>query len=133
MSSSCAYLPKTRPDRKSLKFSAVTVRGVFTLILTILGTIKSSFKARRELALENLALRHQVGVLTRTDRHPRLGACDRGLWVVLCRHWSAWRGALAIVQPATVLRWHREGFRRFWTRAVFGATAALPSIARSSA
>jgi putative transposase len=91
---------------------------VFTLMWTILGTIKSSFKARRNLALENLALRHQVGVLTRTAGHrrPSLGTWDRGLWVVLCRHWNAWRGALAVVQPATVLRWHREGFRRLWTR-----------------
>jgi hypothetical protein len=91
---------------------------VYALVWTILGTIKSSFKARRELALENLTLRHQVGVLTRTagDRRPRLSSWDRGLWVVLCRHWKAWRGALAIVQPAAVLRWHREGFRRFWTR-----------------
>ena len=105
-------------------------RGVFTLIRTILGTITSSFKTRRELALENLALRHQVGVLTRTggDRRPRLGSWDRGLWVFLCRHWKAWRGSLAIVQPATVIRWHREGFKRFWTRKSRGRGRGRPAL-----
>jgi len=91
---------------------------VFARIWSLLGTIKSTFNTRRELALENLALRHQVGVLTRTagDRRPRLGWWDRVLWVFLCHHWKAWRGALAIVQPTTVIRWHRETFRHFWTR-----------------
>jgi transposase InsO family protein len=68
--------------------------------------------------MENLALRHQIGVLTRAlgDRRPRFRSWDRALWVVLARRWEAWRHALAIVQPATVVRWHREGFKRFWTR-----------------
>jgi hypothetical protein len=68
--------------------------------------------------MENLALRHQIGVLSRAlgDRRPRFGSRDRALWVVLARRWKAWRYALAIVQPATVVRWHREGFRRFWSR-----------------
>jgi len=57
--------------------------------------------------MEKLALRHQIGVLTRAlgDRHPRFGGWDRALWVVLARRWQAWRHALAIIQPATVVRW----------------------------
>jgi hypothetical protein len=39
---------------------------------------------------------------------------DRLFWIWLCRHWSRWRTALVVVQPETVLRWHREGFRRHW-------------------
>src|SRR6266496_840851 len=80
--------------------------------------MRSLFKGRRELALENLALRQQIGVLNRTrgERRLRLRGWDRGLWVVLSQGWMGWRQALAIVQPATVIRWHRKGFRRFWTR-----------------
>ena len=85
------------------------------LIRTVFGTARSSFRTKRELALENLALRHQIGVLARAlgDRRPRFGRWDRALWVVLSRRWYAWRYALAIVEPGTVVRWHREGFKRF--------------------
>ena len=38
--------------------------------------------------------------------------------MVLAGRWEAWRYALAIVRPATVVRWHREGFKRFWTRRI---------------
>ena len=67
---------------------------------------------KRELALENLALRHQIGVLTRAlgGRRPLVQELGRALWVVLARRWEAWRYALAIVRPATVVWWHREGF-----------------------
>lgn len=95
-----------------------TVRGVWSLIRIIIGTARASFRTTRELALENLALRHQIGVLRRTlgDRRPRFCSWDRALWVVLARRWPTWRHALAIVQPGTVIRWHREGFKRFWNR-----------------
>ena len=68
--------------------------------------------------MENLALRHQIGILTRAlgNRRARFSNWDRALWVVLARRWEAWRYALAIIRPATVVRWHREGFRRFWNR-----------------
>ena len=77
-----------------------TVRGVLSLIRIILGSAKASLKTRRELALENLALRHQIGVLTRAlgDRRPRFGRWDRALWVVLASRWQASKHALAIVR-----------------------------------
>jgi putative transposase len=88
------------------------------LVWTVFGAMRSLFRTRRELALENLALRQQVAVLIRTcgDRRLRLGAWDRAFWTILSQRWARWREALAIVEPATVIRWHREGFRRFWTR-----------------
>ncbi len=49
-------------------------------------------------------------------RRLRLGVWDRGFWVVVSQGWAGRKEALAIVQPATVIRWHRDGFRRFWTR-----------------
>jgi putative transposase len=66
------------------------------------------------IALENLALRHQLAVLQRSVRRPRLARGDRILWVWLSRLWTGWRSSLVIVQPATVLAWHRQGFRLYW-------------------
>jgi putative transposase len=91
---------------------------VQTLLWSVLGALRSSFRTRHELALENLALRQQVGVLRRNlgNQRLRLGRWDRAFWVVLARAWPSWREALTIVEPATVVRWHRQGFRRFWSR-----------------
>jgi putative transposase len=66
------------------------------------------------IALENMALRHQLAVLQRSVRRPRLSRWDRVLWVWLSRVWAGWRSSLAIVQPATVLAWHRQGFQLYW-------------------
>jgi putative transposase len=109
-----------------------SVRGVWSLIRVIVWAARSFFRTKRELALENLALRHQIGVLTRAlgDRRPRFGNWDRALWVVLARRWEAWRYALAIVQPATVARWHREGFKRFWSRRSRAGRGGRPALNR---
>jgi putative transposase len=83
---------------------------------TLLATLSSIFRSRAALQPENLALRHQIGVLQRsTRRPPRLTPVDRLVWVWLSRVWSGWRSTLAIVQPETVIAWHRVGFRLFWT------------------
>ena len=88
------------------------------MIFIIFGAGRSLFRTTGYLALENLALRHQIAVLRRAlgDRPARFGDWDRALWMVLARYWAGWQYALAIVQPATVIRWHREGFKRFWNR-----------------
>ena len=99
----------------------------------IFRACRSSFGTQRELALENLALRHQIGVLARAlgDRRPRFGSWDRALWVVLSRRWGAWRYALAVVQPATVIRWHRDGVKRFWNRrSRVGRRVGRPGLGR---
>jgi hypothetical protein len=57
------------------------------------------------IALENLALRHQLLVLQRSVVRPRLSRCDRVFWVWLSRGWASWRSSLVIGQPATVLAW----------------------------
>ena len=66
------------------------------------------------IALENLALRHQLLVLQRSVVRPRLPRWDRVFWVWFSRVWASWRSSLVIVQPATVLTWHRQGFRLYW-------------------
>jgi putative transposase len=64
--------------------------------------------------LENLALRHQLQVLHRGGRRPRLNNRDRAFWVILSQIWSEWRRPLLMVRPDTVIRWHRAGFRLYW-------------------
>lgn len=61
---------------------------------------------------------------------PFLRPADRLLWIWLCRHWSRWRASLVLIQPTTVLRWHREGYRRHWRRRS-GESIGRPRIPRS--
>jgi putative transposase len=78
------------------------------------GTLRSAVRTRRELALENLALRQQLAVWKSRERRPRLTEMDRIFWVLLSRLWTGWRQSLQLVRPATVVGWHRQGFRRYW-------------------
>ncbi len=76
--------------------------------------LKALFCLRLRLVAENLALRQQLVVLQRTGKRPRLRKSDRIFWVWLSRLWRGWQSALLIVQPETVIRWHRQGFRLYW-------------------
>lgn len=76
----------------------------------------SAMRTRRSLALENLALRQQLAVLSQSSKRPPISDADRAFWAVLSKFWSDWRHALVLVKPETVIRWHREAFRRRWTR-----------------
>ena len=94
-------------------------------------TLFSIFRSRAALQLENLALRHQIGVLQRSVRkRPKLTPLDRLLWVWLFAVWSDWRSALAIVQPETIIAWHRKSFRLFWTWKVRLGKTGRPTVAR---
>ena len=74
----------------------------------------SALKSQRDLAFENVALRHQLMVLQRQSGRPRLKDRDRLVWMCLRRLWHGWHRALVVVQPATVVKWHRKGFRAYW-------------------
>ena len=104
---------------------------MITLLLHLLRLLPFLLGGHRQLALENLALRHQIGVLQRpTTKRPKLTAWDRMLWVVLSRVWRDWRSALTMVQPETVVAWHRAGFRLFWTWKVRRGQPGRPLISR---
>ena len=78
-------------------------------------TVGSRFKSRERLEAENLALWHQVTVLRRSaPERLRLRGSDRFLFVWLYRLWPSVLGSIVIVQPETVVRWHRDGFKAFW-------------------
>ena len=80
------------------------------------GAVADIVRTRRELVLENALLRQQVIILRRKCPHPRLGRLDRLRFLLYAVVLPGWRRALAIVQPETLQRWHRDGFRTFWRR-----------------
>jgi len=98
-------------------------------LTTLFATLSSIFHLRAALQLENLALGHQIGVVQRAARR-KLTPLDRLLWVWFFRIWSDWRSALAIIEPETVVAWHRKGFRLFWTWKVRHGQPGRPIISR---
>ena len=83
-------------------------------IVRTIAAIRYAWSTRRDLLSEALALRRQLAVLARSNR--RFRSADRLLWLILRRVWPRWRDALMLVQPATVDRWYRDGFFRWWPR-----------------
>ena len=87
-----------------------------SVFVAFLLTLQSLARSRAALHLEVLALRHQLQVLERSrPQRLTLTRADRLLWVWVSRLWKDWRRGLVIVKPDTVIRWHRNGFRLFWT------------------
>src|ERR1700738_3515144 len=84
-------------------------------ISELVSWLAGRLRSRAELELEVIALRHQLAVLRRQrpGRH-RLSALDRLLWTWLYRVWPRCLNILVLVKPATVIQWHRQGFRRYW-------------------
>jgi hypothetical protein len=88
---------------------------MFAIILLLATFIADLFKSRRRLEVENLFLRHQLNVaLQRAPQRLRLRASDRALMVWMTRMRPSLLGLTRVVQPATILRWHRCGFRAYW-------------------
>jgi transposase InsO family protein len=85
-------------------------------LLRLLSILSARFfRTRRELLLENLALRQQLAVLKQKHPQPRIAAHDKLFWVILRRLWRGWKRVLVLVQPETVVRWHRARFKLSWT------------------
>jgi len=84
------------------------------IIEAVVGALFAALRPRAILFAENLVLRQQLAILRRATPRPRLRPIDRAFWVIVSRMWSRWAECLAIVQPATVIGWHRRGFARWW-------------------
>jgi putative transposase len=94
-----------------------TVIGMITLLSALGSLLSFRVRSRASLELELVALRHQVTVLRRQrPGQPRLFSTDRLLWVWLYRIWPKVLNAMVLVKPATVIDWHRKGFRLYWRR-----------------
>ena len=100
------------------------------LLRATIAAVLSGFRSRRELVLENLALRQQLATVLQ-KRRPLIRPSDRAFWVVLCRLWSGWADAVVIVKPETVIGWHRAGFALYWRwLSRTGRSPGRPAIAR---
>jgi transposase InsO family protein len=86
------------------------------------GTLTDLVRSKPALIAENALLRQQIIILRRSVKRPRCTSADRTLLVLLASRVRLWRHALLIVQPETMLRWHRQGFRLFWRRKSQAAT-----------
>jgi transposase InsO family protein len=88
---------------------------MFAIIHLLATFIADLFKPPRRLEIENLFLRHQLNVaLRRAPQRVRLRAGDRALMVWMTRRWPSLLGLSHVVQPDTILRSHRAGFRTYW-------------------
>jgi putative transposase len=86
------------------------------LLIVVVRALTLALRGHRESVLENLALRQQLAALHRTTKRARLRTRDRLFWIALARSWRNWRRASIVVQPDTVVGWHRDWLRRRWTR-----------------
>jgi len=80
----------------------------------MLGTVADLARSKSELVAENALLRQQLIILHRQVKRPICAKTDRVFLVLLAKVVRTWKQALFIVQPDTLLRWHRQGFRLFW-------------------
>jgi putative transposase len=108
--------------KRGVSFSFQTLKKRFSHCIKLsttsllLGTFTDMSKGKSELLAENALLRQQVIILRRQVKRPIFRKRERLLLVLLARMVRTWQQALFIVQPETVLRWHRQLFRLFWKR-----------------
>ncbi len=100
------------------------------MMYKLLKTIFSALRTQRTLALENLALRQQLAILSRTMKQPRLTRTDRLFWVFLSRICRDWAQVLVVVKPETVISWHLMGFKLFWRLKSRRKNRGRPRVAR---
>jgi putative transposase len=106
-----------------------------SVLCLFLSTMFSVCRSRAALQVENVALRHQIGVLRRSaKKRLKLTMADRVFWAWLSGAWadwrSDWRSALVIVKPETVIAWHRKGFRLFWTWKIRHGRTGRPAVSQ---
>ena len=88
---------------------------MIALLCFVMAVLAAPFKSKSRLEAENAALRYQLIVLRRKVRgRARLTNNDRWFLIQLYRWFPSILQVVAIVQPQTLVRWHRAGFRRYW-------------------
>jgi len=110
---SCFLLSSTPAKPSPIKSKKFTKPATAVLAADIVSDITRS---RKDLIAENAILRQQLIVLNRQVKRPKFTKGDRLRLVFLSRFTQFWNSALHLVQPQTVLRWHRDLFRRYWKR-----------------
>jgi hypothetical protein len=98
-----------------------------TIIFTIIACILL-LSRDKNLLLDNLALRQQLAIMKQKNKRPKIRYRDRIFWVLLSWIWKDWKSVLIVVQPETVIRWHRKGFKLFWAYKSRKKGAGRPSL-----
>jgi putative transposase len=102
--------------------------SVGPVLRAVIAFAIASFRSRAALQFEILAFRHQIGVLQRSVNRPKLTPADRFLWTWLCCIWKGWQSGAFIMKAATVVGWHRRGFRLFWSWKIRRGKLARPAV-----
>jgi putative transposase len=105
------------------------MRSLVILAISLLRCLPALFRNRHDQAIVELALRQQLAVYAQSRPRPRLPPLDRAFWVELLQLWPRWKDHLVVVRPETVVRWHRQGFRRYW-RSISTPGPGRPPISR---
>jgi hypothetical protein len=100
----CLWFPEIRIWLIHWKLSLIHFVTPASTLMAVLAAARDCLRTRATLQIEVLALRHQLNVLQRSVKRPRLTAADRFLWARLSRLWTGWRSALVIVKPETVIQ-----------------------------
>jgi len=122
----CAQLGRSLAGALRQRLSSATKPAEPAMVA---DTLADLVRGRPALVAENAFLRQQLLILRRGVKRPRCTPADRALLVLRASRLRAWRQALLIVQPETVLRWHRQGFRLFWRRKSRPRSAPKPKVA----
>ena len=102
--------------------------GDISFSLLIARFVYSFFRSKRQLVLENLALRQQVIMLRKSVKKPRPSVVDKLFWMIFLRYVDDWRTILHGLHPDTIVRWHRQGFRLYWRWKSRGQKPGRPAI-----
>jgi len=87
-----------------------------SLILLLFDFFRPLFKSKQGLILENIMLRQQLNIYMRKNKKPKLESIDRIILVWISRIFGNWTSAFVVVKPATVIGWHKKGFKFYWKR-----------------
>ena len=96
-------------SHRPAKFASM-MRILLKLILNILLRPQKD----SDLVLKNLMFRQQLAIQKRPKKRTQIRTKDRLFWIMLCRFRSNWQEPLIVVNPETVIRWYRKGFKLFW-------------------
>ena len=105
------------------------VRTILPVATDVFGLVWVEAGSRTRLAAENLFLRKQLALHIERPMRPRRGDDATPITLVMLSRWIDWRRLLTVVQPDTLIRWHRKGFRLFW-RMEIEASRTTPCASR---
>jgi putative transposase len=92
----------------------IIYRILIQFFIVLIRIIQISRKSKKELILENLALRQQLSTYQVKKSRPKLSNLDRSFWIALKLSWCKWVDHLIIVKPETVIGWQNRRFRKYW-------------------